>query len=105
MSHIYLGNWEAVDVRTGYNLHYLINICHPLNPSKSSKCAVGGTGACVIDDKDGRDDYKMGNVQSRPTATADGGLVLRYLGGSVCHGKFFRSTRINFFCSKAEVGH
>ena len=51
--------------------------------------------------------YKMGYIQSKPVASTDGTLSLRYMNGDLCHkgkaNEAHRSTRINFFCSGVNV--
>ena len=51
--------------------------------------------------------YNMGYIQSKPVASPDGTLSLRYMNGDLCHkgtpNEAHRSTRINFFCSGVNV--
>ncbi|XP_072178244.1 cation-independent mannose-6-phosphate receptor-like [Diadema setosum] len=95
------GNWEAVDTRPGFDtLSYHINICRPVNKgdTTASSCPGGPIGACQTSPNSG-DTFNLGYVQAMPEAAVDGSLSIRYVNGDICHGKYHRSTRINFECS------
>ena len=86
------------------HLHYLINICRPVNPTKEDiPCPGGAIGACQIDHSRNKG-YNLGYVQSNPQVADTGDLTLHYSGGTECHGQFNRSTRIVFSCSPKMVG-
>ncbi|XP_063954249.1 cation-independent mannose-6-phosphate receptor-like [Lytechinus pictus] len=95
------GNWEAVDTRPNFHgLSYHINVCRPINKGDpaTSSCPGGPIGACQISESN-NSAFNMGYVQAMPEAAVDGTLSLRYVNGDICHGKYHRSTRINFECS------
>ncbi|XP_038048004.1 cation-independent mannose-6-phosphate receptor-like [Patiria miniata] len=93
------GNWEAVDTRPKMTMSYYINVCRPVNSlgTDTQFCPGGPIGACqtTADSKA----FNMGYVQAMPEAAVDGSLSIRYVNGDLCHGKYHRSTRINFECS------
>ncbi|XP_070567815.1 cation-independent mannose-6-phosphate receptor-like [Ptychodera flava] len=98
-------NWEAVDTRVGYDhLQYHINVCRPLNIPANGEysCPGGPIGGCQTSSSDPKLDFNLGYVQSMPEAGIDGSVSIRYMNGDLCHGKFHRSTRINFECSETQ---
>nr|XP_006818196.1 PREDICTED: cation-independent mannose-6-phosphate receptor-like [Saccoglossus kowalevskii] len=99
------GNWEAVDTRVGYeHLRYHINVCRPLNsaPNGDYICPGGPIGGCQTSDNDPKQNFNLGYIQAMPEAGIDGSLSIQYLNGDQCHGKYHRSTRINFECSTIQ---
>ncbi|XP_028412187.1 cation-independent mannose-6-phosphate receptor-like isoform X2 [Dendronephthya gigantea] len=95
------GNWMAEDTRS--HLDYYINVCNGYYPGGvNPKCKGSmGIGGCQVDRKHGHS-HSMGLVQSRPTVSSTNDVTLRYQGGDICHHKYHRSTRINFFCSNVH---
>ena len=92
----------AEDTRS--QLDYYINVCHGYFPGDAKHQCSGsaGIGGCQVDTKSGKT-YNMGYVNSGPVVSPAGHVTLRYTGGELCHKKYYRSTRINFFCSDVHV--
>ncbi|KAK7107906.1 cation-independent mannose-6-phosphate receptor-like isoform X2 [Littorina saxatilis] len=98
------GNFYVQDSRTIFkHLHYLINVCRPVNVPAGFTCPGGPIGGCQLG---GPVSYGLGYVKSKPIVADDGTITLRYVGGSVCHRgtpqEARRSLRINFYCSQVE---
>ena len=92
----------AEDTRS--NLDYYINVCRGYYPGDAKYQCRGsvGIGGCQVD-KDHTNTYNMGYVASSPVLSPSGHVTLRYSGGDTCHKVYYRSTRINFFCSDVHV--
>ncbi|KAL8573519.1 hypothetical protein ACOMHN_047790 [Nucella lapillus] len=98
------GNYDVPDTRPTHNsLHYLINVCRPINEIAGSTCPGGPIGGCQTG---GSEAFSLGYIQSKPQVADDGTITMRYVGGSVCHRgtpqEARRSLRITFFCSHTE---
>ncbi|XP_028411568.1 cation-independent mannose-6-phosphate receptor-like [Dendronephthya gigantea] len=95
------GNWMAEDTRS--HLDYYINVCSGYYPEGvNPKCkGSAGIGGCQVD-RNHEHSHSMGLVQSRPIVSSINDVTLRYQGGDICHQKYHRSTRINFFCSNVH---
>ncbi|XP_076467139.1 cation-independent mannose-6-phosphate receptor-like [Babylonia areolata] len=98
------GNYDVADSRPSHrDLHYLINVCRPINEVAGTSCPGGPIGGCQTG---GREPYSLGYLESKPHVAEDGTISLRYIGGSVCHRgtpqEARRSMRISLFCSHVE---
>ncbi|XP_013417456.1 cation-independent mannose-6-phosphate receptor [Lingula anatina] len=100
------GNWQAIDTEEGdTNGVYYINVCRPINMVSGSSCPGGPVGGCVVKSTGS---FNMGYIQSKPVVAADGTVMVRYIGGALCHlgkeNQNHRSTRIIFSCAEKEHG-
>ncbi|XP_063773902.1 cation-independent mannose-6-phosphate receptor [Pseudophryne corroboree] len=93
----YSGNWD-VQLFTGSNQKYRINICMPLVPETDS--CPHGAAACLIE---GTKAINMGELTSSPK-WENGVAVLRYKNGAPCpDGIRNRTTTIRFKCDLNKV--
>lgn len=104
LSDLYLtsSNWDAIDARPDEShLRYKINICGAVNIGNSICPNISHLGACQVDTKNNRG-FSMGVMTSNPEVV-NGNLIVRYINGDICHGRFRRSTRIELICSDTQV--
>jgi insulin-like growth factor 2 receptor len=89
---------------TRLHLDYYINVCSGYFPGNAKYQCQGsaGIGGCQVDSLKTKA-HNMGYVMSGPVVSSAGHLTLRYLGGEICHHRYDRSARINFFCSDVHV--
>ncbi|RDD41852.1 Cation-independent mannose-6-phosphate receptor [Trichoplax sp. H2] len=103
LSDLYLssGNWDAVDGRPDEaHLQYKINMCGPVNIGNLHCPNISHLGGCQVDSKNNRA-FSMGVMTSNPEVV-NGNLIVRYVNGDICHGRFRRSTRVELICSDTQ---
>ena len=102
MQSLYSGNWMAKDTRS--HLVYYINVCREYFPGTSKTQCQGSAGiaTCQVD-TNANTPHDAGHVTGGPIISSAQHLTLVYNYGQLCHSKYHRSTRINFFCSDVHV--
>ena len=93
------GNWDVVSAGQS-EFQYVINVCHSLNPSTSTRNCSLNAAACQLKHGDANFHKDLGHVLSVPRYdTAAKEIVLEYVSGDVDGCPSARTTTIHFVCN------